>query len=153
VGAPTFTYGYGDNPPIDYPRFLVADTVEFAADGVTPVYIFADEEIAMAGVIDAITVIAPGGGGQQSYTGMSTPRFQAAALLEALASNKARLASAMKVLDISIDTTKAAAALCEQAEALRNAERNSGAFAIVEWVPDQFAARERLWKQMVRLLN
>jgi hypothetical protein len=149
----SFSYQFGANPPIDYPRFLVADTVEFGPDGITPVYIFQDSEIEMAAQIEQIMVIAPGGGGQQTYTGTASYRFQAATLLETIASNKARLASAMKVLDISIDTTKAAAALCEQAKALRAAEQNSGAFAFVEWVPDQFSARERLWKQMVRLLN
>ena len=48
----TFSYGPSSspptiNPPIDYIRGLVSDTVEFAPDGVTPVYIFSDQEIQM----------------------------------------------------------------------------------------------------------
>jgi hypothetical protein len=144
----TFTYGYGSNPAIDAPRFLVADTVE---EG----HIFADEEIMMtANLISPMLAIVPTGGGQTSFSGVpASYRFTAALMLEALAGNKARLASALKILDITVDTTKAAAALRDTAKTLRDSEINDGSFAIAEQCTDQFSARERLWKQLVRLQN
>jgi hypothetical protein len=97
--------------------------------------------------------IYPTGGGQTAFMGQSTPRFVAAGLLDALASNKARLGGALKVLDISLDSSKLAQALRDQAAALRAAEQNNGSFAVVEQVNDQFGARERLYKMLVRLQN
>lgn len=148
----SFSYGAGSNPPIDAPRMLIADTVQFLPDGVTRAYIFEDSEIEMAAnAICPAVFIVPTGGGQTQFTGQASYRFVAACLLESLASNKARLAGALKVLDIEMDTTKAAKALLDQAKAMRDAENTNGSFAIVEQVTDQFSARERLWKQLVRL--
>lgn len=140
----SFTYNAGANPYIDAPRMLIADT-----DATHP--IFQDEEISMAYNIDAIqyfpavSVNLPNAGPTPSY------RFVAATLLEALAANKSRLAAALEVLDIKIDASKAAVELRKTAEAMRDAERNSGAFGIAELFYDQFTGRERLWKQLIRV--
>lgn len=140
-----FTYQFGANPSIDVVRFLVADTVDAG-------HVFEDSEIEMvANLVCPTFAIVPTGGGQTMRTANASYRFVAAALLESLASNQARLATALKVLDITVDAGKAAQELRKQAEAMRNAERMDGSFALVEQVPDQFAARERLWKQWVRL--
>lgn len=147
----SFSYGMGSNLPIDGPRFLVADTVQFKPDNVTRAYIFEDEEITMVAGMNAFAVISPSGGGQSTTTSPSSPFYVAATLLESLASNKARLASIQELLDVKLSPEKAAQELRAQAEALRNSERNSGAFAIIEQCNDQFAARERLWKSLLRL--
>jgi hypothetical protein len=146
-----FSYNYGSNPTIDYPRLLIADTVEFAPNGTTPVYIFDDREILAMYNIGAVSVIGPSGGGQVNVVSNPSPRYVAANLLLSLAGNKARLANALKVLDIQVNTQGAAQELRAIAETWLEMEWNSGDVAIVEQVVDQFSARERLWKQMVRL--
>lgn len=147
-----FSYNYGANPDIDIPRLLIADTVEFGPDGTTPVYIFDDREItAMATYVSPAIAIMPSGAGQLTTVGTPTYRYTAAALLDSLAANKARLANALKVLDITVNTADAARELRDTAQSLRDTEDSQGNFGVAEWTVDQFASRERLWKQMVRL--
>jgi hypothetical protein len=143
----SFSYTFGANPPIDYVRLLIADT-----DAATA--IFQDEEIQSAYVIDSIVMIIPvGQGSPTSIQGAVSYRRAAATLLDSLASDRARLASALKVLDVNIDTTKAAAELRNSAKAMREVEENSGNFAITEMVQTQWAARERVWKQLLRIFG
>lgn len=141
----SFSYQLGANPTIDVPRLLVADTV---SDG----HIFEDEEILMmTNFVCPAASIVPAGGGQATINGTPSYRYIAAALLEALAANKAKLANALKVLDIQVNTQSASQELKDLADRYRQAEQENGGFAIVEQTVDQFAARERLWKQMLRL--
>jgi hypothetical protein len=140
----SFSYQFGANPQIDYPRLLVADTVDTG-------HIWEDSEILAAANICSALYITATGAGQTLVTGQASYRYTAATLLDSLAANKARLANALKVLDIQVDTRGAAQELRAQAQALRDQEMNDGSFAIIEQTFDQFAARERLWKQMVRL--
>ena len=141
----SFSYQLGANPVIDYPRLLIADT-----DSTHP--IFQDEEVMSAYNIDSVVMFIPIGSGSASQINITpSARRAAAVLLDALASNKARLAAALKVLDISVDGTKAAIELRNSAKALRDTEANSGNFAITEMVQTQWAARERVWKQLLRI--
>lgn len=143
--APTYSYGFGSNPVIDYPRLIVADT-----DMTKP--IFADEEIEAMYQIEQITAYIPvGQGATLAIQANADVRRVAAGLLDSLSHNKARLAAALKVLDIQLDSTKAAAELRASAKALRETVANSGHFAITEMVNTQEAARERVWKQLLRI--
>lgn len=138
------TYNFGNNPQIDYPRLMVGDT-----DTTKP--IFDDLEVLAAYQIDlAICFPAVATLVSQSY-GTPSYRRAAAVLLDALAANKARLSSALEVLDIKLDASKAAQELRKQAQALRDTEANSGIFAIAEQYLDQFSGRERIWRQLLRL--
>lgn len=141
---PTYTYQFGANPVIDQPRFLVADT-----DMTAP--IFADEEIMMAYQIASFPVfVSPGGvAAPVSYT--PSVRFVAASLLDSLAGNASRLGGMLQALDIKLDTKGVAADLRETAQALREAEWNSGAFGIAEMAPNSFSQRERFMKQILRI--
>jgi hypothetical protein len=137
-----FTYQGGNNPSIDYPRLLIADT-----DSSNP--IFQDSEILAASQICSFVISVPGNGNYaSSYT--PDPRYVAATLLESLASNAARLGNALTVLDIKIDTKQAAADLRATARVMRDAVDNAPGFMVAEWVNDQFGARERWWKVMLR---
>lgn len=141
-----FTYNFGSNPSIDYPRFLVADT-----DSTHPV--FDDREITMAAQIDNVQFMASSSSsGGQILSTTGTPGWHriAAVLLDALAANKARLAAALEVLDIKIDPSKAADMLMKLAASYREIESQGGFFAIAETVYDQFTWRERVWKQWLR---
>jgi hypothetical protein len=142
----SFSYQMGANPVIDYVRLLIADT-----NPEQP--IFQDQEIYSAYNIITTFVIVPGGGGQAPVNSSYTPSYYrvAAILLDSLAANKSALAAVLKVLDISLDLSKAAQELRATAKEYRDVEDNSGAFAIVEWVPNNFAAFERVWKQLLRL--
>ena len=143
----SFSYQFGANPTIDWPRLLISDTTEFAADGITRVYIFEDAEIST--VYTMIQGFAITGKGTFQRT--PSARFVAATLLDSLASDRARLGGALRVLDIEVDLGKASQALRDQAKALRDAENNDGSFAITEVGWDQFARKERLWAQIERL--
>jgi hypothetical protein len=154
----TFSYGPTSspptlNPPIDYVRLLIADTVEFDAQG-NPVYIFADQEIQAMTKLQTSTF--------QSSMFFSGPagRFipptpvaylrVAAYLLQSMAANKAKLASVQKLLDVTLDPSKAAAALNKQAQAYLDMDDNTGAFFIAEQVNDMWSFRDRFWKQVQR---
>ena len=142
------------NPPIDYPRLLVSDTTEFAADGTTPIYIFEDAEILAAALINnAVWTSAQfysGPGGTYFPTSPVNYLRTAALLLDSLAANRARLSSIKQVLDIKLDPALAAKNLKDQAQAYRDADDNSGAFIIAEQVNTQAAFQDRWWKQIQR---
>ena len=142
----SWTYGFGSNPQIDYVRLLIADT-----NSAQP--LFQDQEILSAYNIISVFCIVPGGSGQATINSAYTPSYYrvAAILLDALASDKARLAAQLKVLDIEMNLQVAAQELRATAKEFRDVEDNSGAFAIVEMVPNNFAAYERVWKQLLRL--
>jgi hypothetical protein len=143
----SFSYNFGANPPIDYPRLLIADTDSTHA-------IFQDEEITAANNIDFMVMYIPNAQGANTQPMVQpSARRTAAVLLDALAANKARLSAALKVLDINVDSTKAAVELRATAKQLRDTEAMSGNFAITEMVQDQWAARERVWKQLLRIFG
>ncbi len=125
-------------------RLLVGDTVEVN-------HIWEDAEV------NAMLQMESSQGLYIGLTGYTvTPpqvystRRAAAALLDGLASNRGRLAGALKVLDIQIDGKSAAASLRDTAQALRDTEADSGAFAIAEMVENSFTMRERFWNQIAR---
>lgn len=153
--TPIFTYNGGENPPIDYPRLLVSDTQQFAADGTTPIYIFSDQEIGAATNIEMnvwqSAQYYSGPLGIPTLPNIAVPyRRIAATLLDALCANKARLAAVQQILDVKLAPEKAAAALAAQAKALRDADDDSGAFVIIEQVNDVFSFKDRFWKTIQR---
>lgn len=161
----TFSYGINSgspNPPVDYPRLLVSDTVQFAADGVTPIYIFSDQEILateqiVMGIFQSSqffsTPSGPPGGGTLGAFLPATPipyYRVAAVLLNSIAANKSRLASVMQLLDVKLDPARAAKALQDQADKYLDLDENSGAFMIIEQVNNEWSFRDRYWKQWQR---
>lgn len=152
----TFSYQGGANPPIDFPRLLISDTQQFAADGTTPVYVFSDQEIGAATSIElAVWQSGMFWSGRQGVSPLNNSavvpwRRIAATLLDSLAANKAKLASVQQLLDVKLNPALAAKALQDQAAALRLADDNSGAFAIVEQVNDHWSFADRYWKTVQR---
>lgn len=150
----TFSYNFGANPPIDYVRLLISDTQQFAADGTTPIYIFADQEIQSFTALQA-TIFQSGmfysgpAGAYIPSTPVSYLRVAALAL-DSLAANKARLASIKKLLDVQLDSSDAAIQLRATAEEYRTVDDNAGAFAIIEQVNDYWSFSDRFWKQVQR---
>ena len=146
----SWTYNPGNPGPVDYVRFLIADT-----DILHP--IMQDEEIN-----NALFLTSTQGLYQNSAlyaTGqITTPTVQvysvwyaAAACLDAMASNKSYLASVQQLLDVRLDASKAAAALRAQAKEYRQREDDAAHFCIIEQITTAFQARERWWAQLLRV--
>jgi hypothetical protein len=138
-----FSYSFGANAHIDAPRMLIADT-----DSTHP--IFDDREIELAYTIDAPVIFAPGNGGTPASYGSPSYRRVAAALLDALASNRARLSGAIDALDIKADIKSVAAALKAQADNYRKIDDESATCAFIEIVQDVFTWRTRVFSQWLR---
>jgi hypothetical protein len=146
----SFTYDFNSSPQVSTVRLLIMDT-----DSTAP--IFEDVEITQFLQITSSQGIYQSSQSNPTGNFIAAPvqvysYYQAAALgLQAMASNKAYLSSVSKILDVSLDPSKATKALMDMAKAYLDRDDNSGAFAIAEWVNDQFSARERVYKQFLRL--
>lgn len=142
-----FTYQYGSNPAIDYPRLLISDT-----DPEKP--IFQDEEIEAFTALQALqfqsSMFYSGTGGVNLPSSPVSYLRVAALALDALATNKARLAGVSKLLDVDLDLAKAAQELRAQAKAYRETDDDAGAFAIIEQTPTTWAFQDRFWKTWQR---
>lgn len=146
----SFTYQFGANGQPDQVRMLIADT-----DSTHP--IFQDSEVQMALTMESSQYLyvssmsVQGGNATPVQTNQVSTLRAAALLLDSLAANKSRLAAINELLDVKLSADKAADALRAQAKRYRDTEANQGHFAIAEIVNDQFQARERVWKQLLRL--
>ncbi len=149
-----FTYNFGLNPQIDYPRMLGADAIEFLPDG-SVAYTFQDSEIIAFGNIvsnvwqSSMFWTAPSGQATLPSSPVNVLR-QAALMLDAKAANASQLASVIKLLDVQLSPDKAANALRAQAEQYRRIDDESGAFVIIEQVTTDWAFRDRFWSQWQR---
>jgi len=146
----SFTYDFNTAPAIAYVRLLVADT-----DATHP--IFEDDEInaflylSSSQAIYASSMAAPTGNVGPVPVQVYSYYRAAAVALDSLASNKSRLSSVTQLLDVKLSPALAAKALHAQADAYRELDDNMGHFAIAEQVNTSFQARERVWKQFLRL--
>jgi hypothetical protein len=149
----SFTYQYGANPPIDYPRLLISDTVQNDANG-NRIYAFEDAEINAATQIEQnVWLSAQFYSGTMGQAAQANPpvsyRRVAATLLDSLSANMARLQIISQILDVRVNAA-AAAAMQKQAAYLRQVEDESGAFVIIEQVNDEWSFRDRFWKTIQR---
>jgi hypothetical protein len=150
----SFSYQFGANPIIDFPRFLASDRVQNDPTTGQRVYAFEDSEILMAVNIEASVWMSP-----QFYTPpaggntIANPPYPwrriAANMLDSLAADQARMSIITKLLDVQINP-QAPRAMQAQAKYLRQIEDESGAFVIIEQVNDVFSFRDRFWKQVQR---
>jgi hypothetical protein len=154
----TFSYGPSSspptlNPPIDYIRGLIADTVEYDAKG-NRIYIWSDQEIQMFTQMQTSTFQS-----SQFFSGPAgrfvapTPVAYlrvAAYMLNAQAANRSKMAGVEKLLDVTLDLAKASDALRTQAQEYLEMDDNTGAFFIAEQVNDMWSFRDRFWKQVQR---
>ncbi len=143
----SFSYNFGANPSIDYPRLLIADTVDTD-------HIFEDSEITAIAQVQGLQwqsgmFYSPPGGANLPSSPVPYLRV-AALLLDCIASNKARLASVSRILDVNLNTGISAKALREQAAEYRAIDDDAGAFAIIEQCRNVFSFRDRFWAQVQR---
>lgn len=142
-----FTYGFGSNPQIDYPRLLISDTQAVS-------HIFEDSEIQMAYQIQAAQFQS--GMFYSGTTGANLPATPvsylrvAALLLDSMACSNAKLSAALKILDVQMDLGKAAQTLRDQAKSYRDMDDDAGAFAIIEQCNNEWSFSDRFWKTIQR---
>lgn len=147
----TMSFSYnncdGTQDSIDFVRLLVSDTVSLN-------HIFEDSEITGAYRLQALQFqssqfYTPPNGSNLPATPVSYLRV-AALLLDALASNKARLSSITQLLDVKLSPQLASKALRDQAFAYRETDDNAGAFLIIEQVTTDWTFQDRFWNQVQR---
>lgn len=145
--AMSFSYQFGSNPPIDYPRLLIMDTQDSG-------HIFEDSEITMATNICALqyqsSMLYSGAQGANLPSSPVSYLRIAALLLDSVAANKSRLASISQLLDVKLDPARAAKELRDQAKRYREVDDDAGAMMIIEQVNNDWTLRDRYWKQMQR---
>lgn len=144
----SFSYSFGANPNIDYPRLLISDT-----DAANPV--FQDAEIIMFGNLVASvwqsSMFWTPPSGQATLPTSPVNYLRVAALaLDSLAANSSRLAGVIQLLDVKLSVDKAATALRDQANQYRTVDDESGAFVIIEQVTTDWSFRDRFWSQWQR---
>lgn len=146
----SWSYNPTNPGPVDYVRLLIADT-----DSTHP--IMQNEEITNAlfltstqGLYQNSMNFATGAVATSSVQVYSY-WYAAALCLDSMAANKSYLGAVEQLLDVKLDATKAADALRKTAKEYRDREDSAGHFAIVEQVQTNFQARERWWKQLLRI--
>lgn len=149
----SFSYQFGANPQIDYPRLLIADTVN---NPPTQPCIFQDQEIiAVENIVSGVwqsSMFWSGVSGNPTLPSTPVNYLRTAAyLLNSIASNQALLASVQQILDVKIDASKAAAALRTQAQSWMDIDDNSMAFVVIEQVNNYWSFVDRFWKQWQRV--
>lgn len=150
----SFSYQQGQNPPVDFPRGLTGDTVEFNPNG-SRAYIFSDQEITMFTNIaqsvwqSSMFWSAFQGVGTLPSSPVSYLRI-ASLMMDALASNKSRLASVIALLDVKLSPKDAAIQCRTQAQEYRDVDDNTGAFVIIEQCNNYWSFRDRFWNQWQR---
>jgi hypothetical protein len=77
-------------------------------------------------------------------------RYGAAQALDTIASQQALVLKVIRLLDLQTDGAKVAAELRARAVGLREQSDADASFDVVEMVPNDFAARERIWKEFLR---
>jgi hypothetical protein len=147
----SFTYSFATAPDISTVRLLCSDT--------TPPGIFQDDEVTAALFIESSQGLYVSGQASSSAMNVQIPsvpqvysyRRAAALLLDSIAAQLAQTAAATRILDVTLDCKSAAQEARASAKALRDTEANSGQFAIAEMVSSPFAARQRVWSQLLRI--
>jgi hypothetical protein len=143
----SWTYDFRNFPDLSLVRLLVFDT-----DPAQPIFQDAEVNAAMqlessGNIIVGLTGFSPAVPVRQ----IISHRRAAALLLRSLSGGKARNL-VQQVLDVKIDGSKAASSLKALADSYINDEMMAGYFAVSEMVNDTFSMRERLWKQLYRLV-
>jgi hypothetical protein len=123
------SFSYDPTTPLGQVRLLCGDTTATA-----PGPLFQDEDL------NALLTIEQG-----------LVRYAAAQALELIAAREVLVQKHIKLSDLETDGPSQAKELRALAKALRDSEEAMGAFDFAEMVQDPFSARERIYKQFLRL--
>ena len=123
------SFTYDVTTPIGQVRLLITDT-----NGNAPGPVFQDEELQFFLNYE------------QGYVS-----YAAAKALEVMATSQLLVQKHIKILDLETDGATLSAELRNLAKQLRQSEEDLASFDIAEIVEDPFSARERIYKQFLRL--
>jgi hypothetical protein len=146
----SFTYDFTTQPLLSRVRMLIPDTVDVG-------HVFEDEEVNEAIFMESSQGLYSSGMADTTGLSVQPPiqvysiRRAAAVLVDIMAGRAGAQAIVEQILDVKLSAKAVSDALHAYATCLRETEANSGAFAIAEWVVDPFSARERVYKQILRL--
>ena len=146
-----FTYDFNAQPALSSVRLMCSDT--------TPPGIFSDDEVNQALYLESSQALYVSGQAAPIANQTQNPaipmiysyRRSAALLLDSIAAQLSQQGAVESLIDAKLACNQAAAQARASAKALRETEANSGNFAVAEMVVTQFAARERVYKQLLRL--
>ena len=147
----SFTYDFTANFPVSAVRLMASDTM--------PPGIFQDDEVQAALYLESSQALYVSGQAAPIANATQNPaipqiysyRRSAALLLDSIAAQLAQQGAVASILDVKLACNQASAEAAARAKTLRDTEANSGNFAIAEMSVNMFAARERVYKQLLRL--
>ncbi len=149
----SFTYDFNTEPLLSTVRLLISDT-----DASLPV--FQDVEINQFIYLESSQNLYVSGQAAPNGTNLQSPPvpqvyspYRAAALaLNSMTANVAQSSAIVKrLLDVELDGKSSAQMLRDLAQSYRDIEANAGHWAVAEMVQNAFSARERVYKQLLRL--
>lgn len=151
IDSANFTYDFANAPAISSVRLMISDT---QLPG-----IFNDDEVNQALYLESSQALYVSGQAQPIANSVQNPaipqvysyRRAAALLLDSIAAQLSQQAAVEQILDVKLSCSQASIQARASAKALRDTEANSGNFAIAEMATNAFAARERVYKQLLRL--
>lgn len=145
----SYTYNFSTDPLLYQVRLLIPDTQYpwvFTDDEINQfIYLESSQGLYVSGqaapTASSVTVLP------QIYS----VRRSAAMGLDVIASKLSRLAGVEQLLDVKLSLGVAAKSAGDRANSLREQEAKLGSFAIAEIVSSDFAAKERVWAQLLRI--
>ena len=145
----SFTYNFATATILSQVRMLIPDT--------TPPGIFSDDEVNQAVYLESSQgLYVSGQSAPLAAVSVALPqiysvRRSAAMLLDVIASKLSQQAAVESILDVKMQCAQAASEAAKRADSLRQQEEDMGNFAIAEMVNDPFSARDRVYKQLLRI--
>ncbi len=135
----------------------LTETVRLLIPDTSAPFIFTDDEInqflyleSSQGLYISGQAVA-GANSQSNVPIIYSVRRSAAMALDVIASRLSQQSAVTKLLDVSLNAMQASKAASDRADSLRQQEAELGQFAIAEMVTTEFAGRERVWNQVLRL--
>lgn len=143
------SYTYDPQSLVGTVRLLIPDT--------SAPFVYTDEEINQFLYLESSQGLyvsgqaAPLAASRTVVPQIYSVRRAAALALDVIASRLSQQAAIEQLLDVKLNCQAAASEARKRADGLREQEAEMGNFAIAEMVNSQFAARERVWAQLLRV--
>jgi hypothetical protein len=135
----------------------LVETVRLLIPDTTAPFIFTDAEINQFIYLESSQSLyisgqaVAGANSQSNVPIIYSVRRSAALALDVIASRLSQQSAVTKLLDVSLNAMQASKAASDRADSLRQQEAELGSFSIAEMVNTDFAARERVWSQLLRI--
>ncbi len=145
----SYTYDFTTDPLLSQVRLLIPDT--------SAPFVFTDAEINQFIWLESSQALYVSGQAVPNASSINTTpqtysvRRSAALALDVISSRLAQQSALEQLLDVKLAAATAAKEARERAKGLREQDAELGNFSIAEMVNTQFAARERVYAQLLRI--